>query len=86
MVEEEVQIRMDPVLRPGRWANWARIAEHHGEFMLDLGVRDPVSPREVTVVARIALSDRSLLTLKDEVGRAWQEYAEGELPEEFRDE
>jgi hypothetical protein len=60
--------------------------ERLGEFTLDLGVRDAREPNQVTVLARIALSDRALLKLKDEVDRAWRDYAGGALPEEFRDE
>jgi hypothetical protein len=85
-MNDELEIRIDPSLWAGAWANWVRVVERQGEFMLDLGVRDPMEPNVVTVVARLALSGRGLARVTDELERAWRDYAGRSLPEEFRDE
>jgi len=85
MSEDEWEAWLDPAFRPGAWANETRVIASHREFTVDFAVRDPLERNEVTVVARVVLSDHALMKLKDQVDRAWAEYARWALPKELKD-
>lgn len=85
MRDDEIELEVDPALRPGTWANWVRVLDGPDEFVFDFGCRDPDDEREVDLVARVRCSPRVAGELGDLFAEAWARYARVSLPKEVND-
>ena len=85
MADEELELWIDPELRPGTWANWARVFEGPEEFVFDFACRDPDDGPEAVLVARVRCSPRVARKLADSLAEAWRRYARASLPKEVTD-
>ena len=74
MSASDIDVSIEPELRPGRFSDWWRITPTSDGFVLEFGIRQPYAPNQVIVVARILLPRRAPVELIDVLGRAWDEY------------
>ena len=66
-----MQITIDPRLRSGAWADWWKVRFTGDGFTVDFGIREPDTPGEVVLVARLFLPTRGPFGLMEELGQAW---------------
>jgi hypothetical protein len=75
-VESNIDVSIEPELRPGRFADWWRVSPTSDGFVLELGLHQPYAPAQVLVVARMLLPRRGPIELIDALGKAWDEFVQ----------
>jgi hypothetical protein len=74
VLASDIDVSIEPELRPGKYSDWWRITPTIDGFVLEFGIRQPYAANQVIVVARMLLPRRAPVELIDVLGRAWDEY------------
>jgi hypothetical protein len=82
---QAVEVRIEPHMQAGVWANFAQVNHSEHEFTIDF-VRIDYGSRPVTgiVVARVAVSPLFVTQLIGALSDNWGKYAEKAMPKEVR--